>query len=305
MVLIGTLVGCSGFSFFVANAPASFGSFKRSNDLPYGPDARQRLDVFSPKNAANRPIVVFFHGGTWSAGRKSQYAFVGATLASRGYVTVIPDYRLFPQVRFPLFIDDGASAVAWVQQHAREIGGDPDRVVLMGHSAGAHTAALLALNPAYLERAGARPAGIVGLVGLSGPYALDPDTEQLRTIFAAPYSAAEWQPVRFASAQSPPTLLLHGSADKVVSVMHTVVLRDTLSAHGASVETHLYPNRGHADTIASFTLVARLRTPALEQTLQFLQRVTVPRHAQSSPAPDLPAKPAKPSEPRCQGAGTG
>jgi acetyl esterase/lipase len=284
LALISAMTGCSSVSFFVANAPASFGSWKRSNDLPYGSDPRQRLDVFSPPNARNLPIVVFFYGGSWTAGRKSHYAFVGAALASRGFVTVIPDYRLFPQVRFPLFEEDGASAVAWVQQHAREIGGDPDRIVLMGHSAGAHTAALLALNPAYLERAGAKPSGIVGLIGLSGPYALVPDTDELRTIFASPYTAADWQPVRFASAQSPPTLLLHGLADTVVSVQHTEALREALLAHGASVETHLYPHRGHADTIASFALVARFRTPALAQTVEFLQRVTQHRPAAASPA---------------------
>ncbi len=218
--------------------------------------------------------MVFFYGGTWTSGRKSQYAFVGAALAARGYVTVIPDYRLYPQVRFPEFIDDGASAVAWVQQHAREIGGDATRVVLMGHSAGAHLAAMLALNDAYLERAAANPRSIVGLIGLSGPYALVPDTGTLHAIFASPWTAADWQPVRFASAHSPPTLLLHGSADKVVYVMHTERMGDALLSHGVRAETHLYPSRGHADTIASFTLIARFRTPALQQTVDFLQRIT-------------------------------
>jgi acetyl esterase/lipase len=128
------LVGCGGFSFFVANAPNAFGSFRRSSDLSYGDDARQRLDVYAPRRPEHRPVVIFFYGGTWSAGRKSNYAFVGAALAERGYVTVIPDYRLYPEVRFPAFVEDGARAVAWVQQHARDFGADPDRLVLMGHS---------------------------------------------------------------------------------------------------------------------------------------------------------------------------
>jgi len=280
-ILTSAIAGCSGFSFFVANAPASFDSFRSLNDLAYGDDTRQRLDVFSPKSADNLPIVIFFYGGSWTTGRKSQYAFVGAALAARGYVTVIPDYRLFPQVRFPQFVDDGARAVAWVQHHAQEFGGDPDRIVLMGHSAGAHLAALLALNGVYLERAGARAHSIVGLVGLSGPYALDPDTDTLHAIFASPYIPDDWQPVHFASAQSPPVLLLHGLNDKVVYAMHTERMRDALLSHGAAVETHLYPGRGHADTIASFTLIARFRTPALEQTVEFLKRVTRPVHAGS------------------------
>jgi acetyl esterase/lipase len=273
-LLVVSLAGCTSLDFWVANAPLPFGSFSRLRNIAYGDAPRQRLDVFSPKNARGRPIVVFFYGGSWTTGQKSNYAFVGAALAARGYVTVIPDYRLYPEVRFPAFVEDGAKAVAWVEQHAAEFGGDPRKIVLMGHSAGAHTAALLALNDAYLERAGVNPRSIVGLIGLSGPYALVPDSDTLHAIFAKPYTADDWQPVRFASRESPPTLLLHGMADREVYVSNTEELRDALSAHGAQVETHLYPHRGHADTVASFTLVARWRTPALEQTVAFLKRIT-------------------------------
>jgi len=260
----------------VANAPVSYSSLLRVPDLHYGEDSRQRLDVFSPKNAQGSPVVVFFYGGSWTMGRKSQYAFVGAALAARGYVTVIPDYRLYPEVKFPAFVQDGAKAVAWVERHAREFGGDPDRIVLMGHSAGAHTAALLALDGAYLEREGVSRHSIVGLIGLSGPYALVPDSPTLHAIFTAPYTAHDWQPIHFASSDSPPTLLLHGMADKVVYVMHTEKMRDALLSHGAQVETHLYPKRGHADTIASFSPIASWRTPALDQTVEFLQHITEP-----------------------------
>ena len=258
----------------MANAPNAFGSFKRTSDLSYGDDARQRLDVYAPRGADHRPIVIFFYGGSWSTGKKSEYAFVGAALAERGYVTVIPDYRVYPEVRFPAFVEDGARAVAWIQRHAGDFGGDPDRLVLMGHSAGAHIAALLALNPAYLAAAGVRPHSIAGLIGLSGPYALDPNTDQLRAIFGAPYIPGDWQPVRFASRAAPPTLLLHGTDDEVVYCAHTKKLRDALLLQGAEVETHLYPRRGHADTIASFSLAARFRTPALRQTVKFLGDVT-------------------------------
>jgi acetyl esterase/lipase len=272
------LAACSGFSFFVANAPNALGSsFKRTSDLAYGADARQRLDAFAPQGtgaATKSPTVIFFYGGSWTLGKKSEYAFVGAALAARGFVTVIPDYRLYPQVRFPEFMDDAARAVAWVQQHAGELGADSERIVLMGHSAGAQMAALLALNDAYLVKAGGRPHSIVGLVGLSGPYALDPNTDTLRTIFSSPYTPADWQPVRFVSTRAPPTLLLQGLDDKLVYPSHTQKLRDALAAVGVPVETHLYPGRGHADTIASFTLVARYRTPALEQTVEFLRGVT-------------------------------
>jgi acetyl esterase/lipase len=267
------IVGWSGFSFFVANAPNAFGSFDRRSGLAYGEDPRLKLDVYVPRQAGSRPVVVFFYGGTWSSGMRANYAFVGAALAERGYVTVIPDYRLYPAVRFPAFIQDGARAVDWAQQHARDFGGDPDRIVLMGHSAGAHIAALLAFNPSYLAKAGVRPDSIAGFIGMSGPYALTPDTDTLHAIFGPPYQPSDWQPVQFVGRTSPATLLLHGADDQVVASAHTERLRDTLRSSGVDVETHLYPGRGHADPIASFTLVMRYRTPALEESLAFLDRI--------------------------------
>ena len=271
--LTAAFTACTSLSFFVANAPVAFGAYDRSIDLPYGRDARQRLDVVSPK-AGQHPVVVFFYGGSWTTGQKSQYGFVAAALAAHGYVTVIPDYRLYPQLRFPELMDDGAQAVAWVRQHAREFNGDPDRIVLMGHSAGAHMAAMLALNGNYLHKANVPANSIVGLIGLSGPYALIPDTESLRAIFTRPYAPEDWQPLHFASARAPPTLLLQGLDDKVVSQIQSQKLRDELDSHGVAVETHFYAGRGHVDTIASFSSVARFRTPALENTLTFLARVT-------------------------------
>ena len=272
-VLTAALPACSSLGFFVANAPVPFGSFTRSLGLPYGEDARQRLDVFSP-GAGRHPVVVFFYGGAWTTGEKSQYAFVGAALAAHGYVTVIPDYRLYPQVRFPEFIADGARAVAWVRQHAHEFGGDSARIVLMGHSAGAHLAAMLALNDEYLAKADVPGHSIVGLIGLSGPYTLVPNSDTLHAIFTNPYTPEDWQPVRFASGRAPPALLLQGLDDAVVSAKQTQEMYEALQSHGVRVESHVYPKRGHADTVASFSLVARLRTPALNETLAFLRSVT-------------------------------
>jgi acetyl esterase/lipase len=218
-------------------------------------------------------VVVFFYGGSWTAGSRGLYRFVGAALAERGIVTVLPDYRLYPQVKFPLFLDDGALAVAWVQKRAHEFGGDPRRIVLMGHSAGGHEASFLAYDRRLLEKAGANPESIVGFVGLSGPYALAPDTEILNTIFASPYTEAEWQPVRFVSSQAPPTLLVHGTADDVVSIEHAEKLRDVLHANHVRVETQFYADRNHADTVAGFSIPARGRTPVLDHSVSFIESV--------------------------------
>ena len=148
------VVACGGIAFTAANAPALFGEFDRRADVPYGTGPRQRLDVYSPRHATGKPIIVFWYGGGWENGAKSQYRFVGAALAKAGYVAVLPDYRLFPEVKFPAFVRDGAEAVAWVVSHAAEIGGDPKRIYLAGHSAGAHLAAMLAYDRAQLELVG-------------------------------------------------------------------------------------------------------------------------------------------------------
>ena len=258
----------------MANAPTAFEHFDRHLDIPYGEDRRQRLDVYTPRNAVNRPVVVFWYGGSWTEGSKANYRFVGATLASRGLVAVLPDYRLFPQVTFPLFDEDGARAVAWVEQHIQQFGGDPGHIVLMGHSAGGHTAAFLAFNHAFLRKFGADPKDISGLVGLSGTYVLVPDTDSLRATFPPPATEQDWQPVRFVDSQAPPTLLFHGLDDKEVLPEESIELRDALVRNHVRVELHLFPHRGHRDTIAPFALVARWRTPVVDETVKFVESVT-------------------------------
>lgn len=273
-VLFVLLAGCSSSGFLIANAPTEFDRVERHADLSYGQDRRQRLDVYSPPRAVNRPVVIFWYGGSWVNGKKSQYRFVGTTLAERGIVAVLPDYRLYPQVTFPAFDEDGARAVAWVEQHVQEYGGDPRHIVLMGHSAGGHTAAFLAFNHAFLRKFGADPRCIAGLVGLSGTYVLVPETPAERATFPPPYTEEDWQPIRFVDAHAPPTLLLHGMDDREVLPQEATELRDAMLRDHLRVELHLYPHRGHGDTVASFAPVARWRTPAVKETTAFIESVT-------------------------------
>jgi acetyl esterase/lipase len=267
------LSGCRAAQFMVANAPTGFARIGRHLDLPYGQDKRQQLDVYAPRNAAGLPVVIFWYGGTWVMGSKSDYRFVGTTLAQRGFVAVLPDYRLYPQVTFPLFDEDGVRALAWVQQHVADYGGNPHCIVLMGHSAGAHTAAFLAFNRDFTRKSGADPDGIAGLVGLSGPYALVPDTDELHATFPAPYTTRDWQPTAFVTAQAPPTLLLHGQADTDVDPAQAVHLRDALSRINVPAQLHLYAGRGHGSTVASFALIARRATSAVSDTAAFVNQV--------------------------------
>lgn len=265
--------GCRSTEFFIANAPNSLSRVERHLNIPYGTDPRQRLDIVAPKHGENLPVVIFWYGGSWIEGAKSEYRFVGDALAKRGIVAVVADYRLFPQVTFPLFDLDGANAIAWVEQNIGHYRGNPAHIILMGHSAGGHTAAFLAFNHKFLQQAGADPKDIIGLIGLSGTYAFEPDSDVLRAAFPPPYSSADWQPIRYVDSQAPPTLLLHGLDDKEVSPQEAIELRDALERVKVPVRLKLFAHRGHGDTVASFSLIARWREPALQESVAFIREV--------------------------------
>jgi acetyl esterase/lipase len=265
------VAACGGIAFTAANAPALFGDFNRRANVAYGARDRQQLDVYRPKNVQGRPIIVFWYGGGWESGSKSQYRFVGAALANAGYVAVLPDYRLYPEVKFPAFVQDGAEALAWVASHAAEIGGDPKRIYLAGHSAGAHLAAMLAYDRTQLARVGLPADTVRGFIGLSGPYALDPNNDTYRAIFAAPFSKADWQPVQLAKAGAPPALLLHGEEDDVVLVSHARALAGVLRELGVPVTLRTYPGRGHRDTVAAFAVPAAHKLPVMDEIRAFVK----------------------------------
>jgi acetyl esterase/lipase len=276
-ILVAAILGaallvaaCGGLAFTAANVPAYFGDFERRADIPYAAGPRHRLDVYAPARARARPIVVFWYGGGWEHGKKSNYRFVGAALAKAGYVAVLPDYRLYPEVRFPDFLDDGARALAWVVENAAQIGGDPRRIYVAGHSAGAHLAAILAYDPARLERAGLSRDTIRGCIGLSGPYALDPNDATLHEIFRAPYTLADWQPLQRAQAGAPPALLMHGEADTVVDVGHARRMAEQLRSLGVPVTLRTYPGRGHRDTVAAFASAAPNKLPVIDEIRHFV-----------------------------------
>ena len=263
---------CSRVAFLAANVPAVFGAYSRRTDVAYGTDPQQRLDVYVPdKPAAGRcPVVVFWHGGRWTYGDKSDYRFVGAALAESGFVAVAPNYRHYPQVKMTGFMQDAARAAAWANAYAREFH-DPDRFYLMGHSAGAHLAALVALDSRYFAAIGAPLPRIAGVIGLSGPYDFLPLLEKdLQDMFGPPERYPVSQPINFVRADAPPMLLLHGESDETVWPKNSRNLAAALQAKGAPVTLHLYPNLQHADTVAALSEPARGRAPVLAQIARFV-----------------------------------
>ena len=245
--------------------------------VSYGPIARQKLDVWVPRSASTRPlpVVVFFYGGGWVRGERGSYGFAARAFASRGYVVVVPDYRLVPETRFPGFIEDAAAAVRWAQDHAAEFGGDPAQILLSGHSAGAYLGAMLALDRHYLDTAGVRPGAIKGAALLSGPYDFYPWTEQRgRDALGNWPRPLETQPVSFVRADAPPMLLMQGGADTVVQPRNAESLAAKLRAVGAPVELRIYPGKGHVDTIKSISPLFRGSTPALADSIAFFRAHT-------------------------------
>ncbi|MEJ1967264.1 MAG: alpha/beta hydrolase [Rhizomicrobium sp.] len=182
------------------------------SDVAYGNDPRQKLDVYVPDGLkAPAPVLIFFYGGSWQSGSKDVYRAVGQAFASKGIVTVVADYRLYPQVRYPAFLEDGAHVVRFVHEHARDYGGDAGRLFVSGHSAGAYIAVMLAVNDSYLKTAQADPSWIRGAIGIAGPYDFLPLYDPaLIDIFGGDRDMAT-QPIRYAAGRHPPMLLAHGT----------------------------------------------------------------------------------------------
>jgi acetyl esterase/lipase len=257
----------------------------REAGLDYGPDARQRLDVYRPACAAEpgrpRPVVVFLHGGNWTYFGREDFRFVGAALAERGVVAVVPGYRQFPHVGLDDQLLDCARAVRWARSHAREFGGDPARLHLVGHSSGAHVASLLALDPLRLARVGGGPSWLAGFVGLAGPYFFSPVANPYMADFFGPahrYACA--QPVNFARAGAPRALLVHGLADAMVRPRNSRELARRLRAAGSPVRLDLVPGDGHGTVLERWVRPRRAGDAVLGRIVEFVR------------GPDVPARPA-------------
>ncbi|MFS0771175.1 alpha/beta hydrolase [Sphingomonas sp. 1P08PE] len=271
--LLGSLAAaCSPLTTFDALVPKDRGGIRVAKDVAYGPDPRQRLDVYAPRAVSGqaRPVVVFFYGGSWNSGTRAGYAFVGRALAAEGFVAVVPDYRLVPKVRYPAFVEDGAAAVRWATAHAGDYGGARGSVVLVGHSAGAYIAAMLAVDPRWL---GGTRTAVKGLVGIAGPYDFAPfDVDASRAAFGRAPDPAETQPVTWAGAGDPPAFLLYGTEDTLVRPRNSDALAARLRAGGVAVDVRAYRKLGHVGILLALARPFRGRAPVLEDVAMFVRR---------------------------------
>jgi acetyl esterase/lipase len=267
----GALAGCSPLS--VVNAVSPGGASNAETSIRYGSDARNMLDIYRPKTgAATAPVIVFFYGGNWVSGKRSDYAFVGRALAARGFVVVVPDYRLYPQVRYPDFLDDSAQAVAWTVRNIAGHGGDAGKVFVMGHSAGAYNAAMVALDGRWLGKQGLQPGVLRGWIGLAGPYDFLPvENRTARPVFNYPYTQAESQPINHVGATSPPALLIAAKSDDLVNPeRNTGGLAKRLRVAGLPVREEYFGGVNHYTLVASLSSSLHGLAPTLDRVARFV-----------------------------------
>ncbi|MDZ7828896.1 MAG: alpha/beta hydrolase [Halofilum sp. (in: g-proteobacteria)] len=263
------LAACSPIDLLNATSPVS--RTRAATDIPYASGERRQLDVYRPASTTDgpSPVIVFFYGGRWSGGQRGDYAFVGATLAEHGMAVVIPDYRVYPEVRFPAFVEDGARAVRWTRDNIARYGGDPDRIHVMGHSAGAHIAAMLALDRHYLDGR----VDLAGMIGLAGPYDFLPlEAEDLRDMFGPPERFPASQPIEHARGDAPPMLLLHGLDDDTVWPKNSRNLAAAIRARGGRAETRFYQDISHAEIVGALSDVGDFLAPVRADVLAFIEQ---------------------------------
>lgn len=260
-----------------------------SIDEAYGPLERHRIDVFGPPDRPRgAPIAIFVYGGGWTTGSRKEYVWAGKTLAHEGFVTMIPDYRLAPEVKFPGFVEDVALAVRWAVENGPRFGGDPSRIVLIGHSAGAYNAAMVAFDPHYLKAVGVDRRRIKAFAGLAGPYYFPKIAGPVLTKAFEPAKAPAYQAVNFVDRHSPAAFLAAGSEDRRVVPINTQKMGEALQAKGVETEWHIYPGLSHADVLLTMRRFRRGQTSVYGDMMLFLKRQV---GMGSRPASELAALP--------------
>ncbi len=256
------VTGCQTVIFAVANT----GVPPADASVVYDPERGLALDIYRPRlpERTTAPVVVFFYGGGWKTGSRDQYRFVGQRLAERGILTIVADYRTYPATTFPGFVEDGARAVAWAHRHAAEHSGDPGRLFVAGHSAGAQIAALIGTDPRYLAAEQMKLSDLAGVIGLSGPYDFVVSSAY-RGVFDSPALWPQAQAINYVDGDEPPFLLVHGTADSVVEAKDSQEIADKLKANGVQARLLWLPEAGHAAPLTA--IYAPSRNPQVVEAI--------------------------------------
>ena len=250
--------------------------------VEYGANARQKLDIYLPKvaeksaklePAALKKVIIFYYGGNWDSGARADYKFAAEALVSQGYIVVIPDYRVYPEVLFPALMADPVSAAKWVKTNIKKYSGDANKIYLAGHSAGAHMAVMMAINPEYLAQASLKPNDFAGVIGLAGPYDFLPlKSERLKIIFGP--EAQQWksQPINFVDGKNPPLFLAVGMKDDTVWPRNTFNLAKKIKEKNGLVEVHEFASYGHVDMVSKLAKPLRGKGELLKSVITFIDQ---------------------------------
>ena len=293
VLLAGVSPALAGAGASLLNAVAAVRGHQGASDVAYGPLPRQRFDVYVPgtsideaDRATGSPLVIFIYGGSWSMGSRRDYGFAGQALAARGFTVMVVDYRLYPEVRYPDFLKDCAQAVAYGLDHARELGADPRRVFLFGHSAGAYNVAMLALDPRWLQATGHSPNELAGWVGLAGPYDFLPIGDPgVKLVFDWPDTSPDTQPINHVGDLAQPLPVFLGAAvhDKIVHPeQNSVPLAVKMGARGTAVTLRTYEHVNHPLLVGALSWPLTGFAPVLDDTVAFMRGVAPPAPASSS-----------------------
>jgi acetyl esterase/lipase len=283
LIVLVIVIGLFAFTRLVAppgqlnilNAltPGDSGVVRLVDGAVFDESSGLKLDVWAPKEQAKskRPVLIFFYGGGWHSGRREHYAFAAKAYAAKGFVVVLPDYRKVPEVRFPTFNQDAAASARWVQDNIDKWGGDPKRVTLAGHSAGAYIAMILTLDPRYLRNAGVVPGFVRATVGLAGPYDFLPfDSVRSINAFGTWPKPVETQPIAFVSGKAPPIMVLTGTHDDTVKPRNAILLAKALREKGTQVVFKAYPDLDHEDLVMALSKPFRNKGSVLADSSMFL-----------------------------------
>ena len=273
LTLWAAVAATSALTVFSALVPVDRGAVRVAQGEAYGPDPRQRLDVYRPAaGGAGLPVIVFCYGGAWNAGERALYDFAGRAFAAAGFLTIVFDYRLVPEARFPAFVEDTAAAIAWTSRHAAQFGGEDGRIFLAGHSAGAYNVAMAALDERYLAAHGLTPDVIGGVAALAGPFDFLPlDGPSTIAAFGQWPDLGETQPVNLVTPAAPPFLLITGSADRTVYPRNSERLAARLGEAGVAAQLMVLPGLGHSDVLTALARPLRWRAPVLEAVTSFFR----------------------------------
>jgi acetyl esterase/lipase len=269
------LSACTEAAFGVVNFPSKIDGVTVIKDQPYAQGPLQKLDIYMPESKGDKhPVLIFIHGGRWTEGNKEYYRFLGNAFAEKGYVTVIPDHRKYPEVKFPTFVEDGAAATAWVAKNIAQFRGNTDEIFIAGHSSGAHIGALITADERYLEKHDLNSIEVIkGFAGLAGPYDFEPEAEDLKEMFGPPSNYPQMQVPTFISGEEPPMLLLYGLDDEDVHIRNLRQLQNKIEEQDGQVVVITYENVNHFDILGNLTWIWPTESYVMEDMLDFFTAI--------------------------------